>query len=199
MQTKLLALLPALAFAAACQSTGDGWQAPSALVTLYDQATPDGLIELEFDRDGSLIELEADVAIDDLPEVVVAAAMQRYPSAVLTGAEREVKGSTWTWEVKFKNEGRAMELVVDDEGNVLEIERELTVDEAPDGLIAASERAVPGSAFVSIESIEAGDQRSFHVKRKKDGASYKIVLDEGGAVLRKVREARAEIEIPLAD
>ena len=40
-------------------------------------------------------------------------------------------------------------------------------------------------------------ERKAHVKKLKDGASYKIVLARDGTVIRKVREARAEIEIPL--
>lgn len=186
---------------AACAASGDG-QAPAALVELYDQLASDGSMELELSRDGTFLELEAEVPVEDVPPFVREAAEARFPGITLTGAEREVQGGEWTWEVKFVHDGRAMELVVDGDGNVLETERELRPSEAPVAVLSASETVVPNSRFVSVESVESVDSAEgtvYHVKRDREGARYKVVLDESGAVLRAVREARAEIEIPLAN
>jgi hypothetical protein len=182
---------------AACSST-DEWKAPAVLVELYDIADPAGLIELELDRDGTLREIEADVPLTALPRPVLDAAAKAFPGARFTGAEREVQGDVRGWEVKFELDGLAGEVVTDDDGNVRETERELLESNVPPGVLAASATAIPGSVLVSTEVIEHAGQRSYHVKRLRDGASYKIVLTPEGEVIRKVREARAEIEIPLA-
>lgn len=182
----------------ACSATG-GHSAPPELTTLYDEVALDGAMELEMERDGTFLELEADVPLERVPETLMAAFRAAFPEGRPTGAEREVQDGVWTWEVKFVSGGRAMEIVLDEGARILEVERELTTAEAPAAVLTASEQAVPGSVFVSVESIEAAAGTTYHVKRTRGEARYKIVLSPDGAVLRKVREVLAEIEIPLAD
>ena len=81
---------------------------------------------------------------------------------------------------------------------MLETEKSLTPDEAPAAVLEAAERAVPRSSFKSVEIIShVSGHQEYHVKRTRNGASYKVVLHTDGRVIRKVREHRAEIEIPL--
>lgn len=182
---------------AACSNT-DGWKAPAVLVELYDMGDPAGLIEMELDRDGTLREIETDVPLTALPRPVLEAAAKAFPGARVTGAEREVQGDVRGWEVKFELDGLGGEVVTDDAGNVRETERELREADVPSAVLTASALAIPDSMLVSTELIQQGSERSYHVKRQRSGASYKIVLTPEGEVVRKVREARAEIEIPLA-
>ena len=196
MSSRSSFVLLALALTA-CSST-DEWKAPAVLVELYDMGDPAGLIEMELDRDGTLREIEVDVPLTALPRPVLDAAAKAFPGARFTGAEREVQAGVRGWEVKFELDGLGGEVVTDDAGNVRETERELREADVPAAVLAASATAIPGSVLVSTEVIESEGERSFHVKRKRDGASYKVVLTPAGEVVRKVREARAEIEIPLA-
>jgi len=61
----------------------------------------------------------------------------------------------------------------------------------------AAMKTIPGGVFKSVERIERGDGVTYHVKLLRGGASYKVSLSPEGEVLRRVREAKAEIEIPL--
>lgn len=199
-------LVPALSlFLAVSLSSCTGLgKVPANLVELYDRGSPDGLIELEVDRDGTIREMEADVPVSELPAIVREAAMSKVPGGTITGAEREFKIEGGCWEVKLRHQNRDWECVVDEQGKVIETERELRRDEAPAEVLAAADAAIPGGAFVSIESIEHTksmdkSETCYHVKKTRNGASYKIVIAPDGKVLRKVREARAEIEIPLKD
>jgi hypothetical protein len=182
---------------AACSNTSD-WKAPAALVELYDMGDPAGLMELELDRDGTLREIEVDVPLTSLPRHVLDAASKAFPEAKFVGAEREVQGDVRGWEVKFELDGLGGEVVVDEEGNVRETEREVPEAKVPEAVLTASAAAIPDSKLTSAEMIERAGDLSYHIKRERNGASYKIVLTPDGKVLRKVREARAEIEIPLA-
>lgn len=199
MRLALFALSLA-AFAPSCASvTGASGEprAPLALVQLYDQLAPGGMMEVELERDGSFAELEADVPVESVPEHLIRATRATYPDAQITGAEREVRRDEWSWEIKFRSGGRAMEVVLDDAGAVLETERELRPDEAPPGLIDVSEAALPGSSFVSVERITTDGGEVFHVKRQRGTARFKVTLGSDLRVIRKVREAVAEIEIPI--
>ena len=62
---------------------------------------------------------------------------------------------------------------------------------------AAADRAVPAGQRTSVEVITRGAARAYHVKKRDRDARYKIEIELDGTVVRAVREARAEIEIPL--
>jgi len=180
----------------ACQS-GLGKVSPK-MVELYDVAAPEGMIEVEINRDGTIREMEADINVADLPAVVKDAALKKAPKAKITGAEREFTGAGPAWEVQLQHEGRNWEYVIDGTGKILETEKELKQSEAPPAVIAASKAAVPGGQFKSVEVITTHDGvTEYHVKKLVEGVSYKIVMAPDGTVKRKVREHKAEIEIPL--
>ncbi len=176
--------------------TGLGCVSPS-LVQLYDEAAPNGTIELEINRDGTIREMEADILVANLPEAIRKAVMAKAPGAQITGAEHELMANAEAWEVKLNHQGRAWEYVLDASGTILESEKELKRHEAPGEVLKAADQAVQGGRFKSVEIIMRGDEQEYHVKKIVNGASYKIVLTPDGTVIRKVREARAEIEIPL--
>lgn len=177
---------------------GDLGSVPDEVVVLYDQATPTGLIELEIDRSGRIREMEADVPVQDVPRIVADAALRYLPAGRVTGAEREFTAFGDAWELKFDVQGVAWELVVDEQGRIIEEEQEIDLLSAPAAVIATSEAVIPDSLLLSVEVIRRGDETEYHVKRQRFGASYKVVVAPDGFLLRAVREARAEIEIPLA-
>lgn len=181
---------------AACASSGLG-EMPTELIDLYDQALPTGVIEIEVERDGTIREIEADVPGEAVPARALDAALAAVPGSEITGAERELHTEGYFWEVKLIADGRAWEVVTDEEGEVHEIEQEIDRSEAPAAVLVGADAAVPGGSFVSVELITHGSEREYHVKKDRDGARFKIVLAPDGAVLRAVREQRAEIEIPL--
>jgi hypothetical protein len=193
----LWTLFPLAALLAGCRSEGLG-AAPESLVELYDITAPGGGMEIELQRDGAILEMEADVAISDLPAAVLEAALAQAPGALITGAEREVHPDGRMWEVKLWHGGREWELVVDDDGRVHETEMMLHRFEWPGAIVAAADAAVPGGYTKSVEVLEHRKHgTSYHVKKDVHGASYKIVVGPDGMVRRKVREQAAEIEIPL--
>jgi hypothetical protein len=171
---------------------------PIEVVELYDLAATDGVIEIEVDRDGRVREMEADVPLVDVPAIVADAALRHLPAGRVTGAERELTESGAAWEVKLVIEGLAYEVVVDESGRILETERELDPRGVSPVVLATANAAVPGGVLRSVESIERGEALEYHVKKDLLGVTYKIVVGGDGGLLRTVREARAEIEIPVA-
>lgn len=184
--------------AVGCQSgTTEGLgRLPRSVVLLYDQAAPDGIIEIEVDRDGSLREIEADIPVEDLPEHVRAVALERLPGATITGAEREIQPDGEGWEVKLLSDGVAWEVVVDEDGGIVETEQELDLEDAPPEVLETADLTI-GGTYKSVELITRGSAAEYHVKKAMDGASYKLIVAPDGTLIRAVREARAELEIPL--
>lgn len=185
-----------LALLAACTGLG---RMPSVVVEMYDLAKPDGMIEIEAERNGAILEIEADIPVADLPEQVRNAAMNKLPGGQITGAEYEMIGKSRSYEVKMSKDGRDYEFVYDVAANLLESEKELKRHEAPKGVVEAALLSIPNSQFKSVELIHAGGKEVYHVKCVRAGASYKVVLTPDGTITRRVREQRAELEIPLND
>lgn len=194
----LLLLLPGLLLVA-CSSPqgGDLGRLPDEVVELYHLGKPDGVLEIEADADGRIFEVEAEIDPDDLPPAVRAAAMAELPEGRITGAEQERIAGRTAYEVKLTADGRAHEFVFTLDGELLEKEVELDRAEAPAVVLQAAEEAVPRGTLRSVERIERLGEQEYHVKFALDMASYKVVLAPEGTVKRTVREAQAEIEIPL--
>jgi len=200
MRRAALALVCVLATitATGCQQ-GIGRVDPR-VVSLYDDALVDGSMEIEIDRDGSVRKVEAEIAVDELPRNALDAARAARPGAIVVGAERDLfRDGTEAFEVQLRDGDVTIEVVVDAFGNVVETETTISRDEAPLSVLRGAEAALPGGAFQSIERVERRGDVTYHVKKNLNGASYKLVLDASGTVRRIVREARAEIEIPIAE
>ncbi|MHC4937546.1 MAG: hypothetical protein ACYTHK_01085 [Planctomycetota bacterium] len=181
---------------AACAGMG---KLPGVVIEMYDRAKPDGMIEIEAERNGAIVEIEADIPIADLPKNIRDEAMKQLPGGQITGAEYEVVGKARTYEVKMRKGGVNYEFVYDKDANLLESEKEIRVQDAPKGVVEAAIASIPGSKFKSVEVITKGGDDVYHVKSTLKGGTYKVIVSPDGKVLRRVREQRAEIEIPLAD
>lgn len=173
---------------------------PVQIVQLYDMTLPSGGIEIELDRDGTIRELEGDISPTLLPHDALVAFHTHWAGAKINGAEREFNAQGGGYEIKFLYEGAQWEVIMrqlEGKWRMVETEREIGRKDAPAGVLAAAHRKIAGGTLKSIELIERGTEREYHVKVELAGASYKCVVSPAGKMLRAVREARAEIEIPL--
>ena len=185
-----------LLFVAGCESTTMG-MLPPVVVQLFDEGDPSGWMEIEAERSGAILEIEVEIPIESLPPSIVKAANQEMPHGTIIGAEIEIIYGKRAYEVKKRFDKRDFELVFSPEGVLLMKETQLRVEEAPKGIIRAAQAAVDGGLVSSVEKVQKGTGVYYHVKLRRGGASYKVILGIDGNVLRKVREARVEIEIPL--
>jgi uncharacterized membrane protein YkoI len=196
-----LFVLVALAGCQAAEPNGDRetvYKLPPEVIQLYNEGTPAGWMELEVEADGTIFESEAEISYEKVPSNVKQAAEAELPGGQVTGAEAEYVNGTRAYEVRKTVDGQEYELVFSEDGTLLEKEVSLDIADAPAEVIENAQAAIPGGEIKSVERIEHPDKEIvYHVKLEKDGASYKVVLSEAGEVLRKVREAKAELEIPL--
>ncbi|MCB9834074.1 MAG: hypothetical protein H6807_16555 [Planctomycetes bacterium] len=167
-----------------------------AVYHLYDVGRTDGVMEIQADRSGTIYHVEADIHPHQVPIHVMKAAMDRAGGGQVTGAEIEYRTEGMAYEVKLEKDGIDWEIVVDEDGNIVGTEEEIRRQDAPANVMDAALAALPGH-FKSVEIVTAGDEVMYHVKTQDGGASYKAVVGVDGSVWLAVREARAELEIPL--
>ncbi|MEM8712472.1 MAG: hypothetical protein AAGG01_16080 [Planctomycetota bacterium] len=172
------------------------------MIELLDALKSDGAMELEFARDGTFLDMEAEIALASVPEAVRSSVEAAFPGAELSTAELELQSGEWTFEVGFVagvgGDGGKVQAVVTPGGAILETERELPDRLWPEEVLRAAEAALPGTTLVSVDVISAsGVEDRYHVKSERDGARFKVTVTASGEVLGRVREVPAEIEIPL--
>lgn len=93
--------------------------------TVYEVALKDKgqKIEATFKADGTLVSVEKEVAVKDLPRAVADALHSKYAGAKVKKAEEETEGDKVTYEVRLVTaEGKKMEVVFDRSGKVVEEE-----------------------------------------------------------------------------
>lgn len=108
---------------------------PEASVRGYDKETEDGITtyeveatvadvkkDIQFNADGTVIEIEESMNTADLPEKVVAAINSKYGNPSILKSEKVTKGSDILYEVTFKVKKKKHEVRLDKDGTILETE-----------------------------------------------------------------------------
>lgn len=107
---------------------------PGAEVLGYDKETENGTTtyevecisgdrkDIQFEKDGTIIEIEEEMNISDLPEKVVTSLNNNYNSPEILKTEKVTKGNDTLFEVVIKYKKKKHEIRLDKEGNILEKE-----------------------------------------------------------------------------
>ncbi len=79
--------------------------------------------EVEAKADGTIIAIERQIAVTDLPEAVVKSLKAKYPHAKIEAAEEVTKDEKVTYEVEIETtKEKELEIMLDASGNILEVE-----------------------------------------------------------------------------
>ena len=81
-------------------------------------------VDVALSADGTILEIEKELPIADLPRPVAAAVKAKYPKATLKTAEEITKGEAKSYEVVVEEAGRKKEVALDSKGKILENEED---------------------------------------------------------------------------
>ncbi len=108
---------------------------PDATIRGYDKETEDEVTtyeveatvgdikkDIQFNADGTVIEIEEAMNTSDLPEKVVTAINNKYSSPTILKSEKVTKGADLLYEVVIKVKSKKREVRLDKDGNILEVE-----------------------------------------------------------------------------
>jgi uncharacterized membrane protein YkoI len=79
-------------------------------------------IDVSATEDGTIVEIEKEVAAKDLPRAVADAVKAKYPKGTIKKAEEVAKGEKTTYEVIVAEGSKSREVVLDRAGKILEDE-----------------------------------------------------------------------------
>ncbi len=87
-----------------------------------------------------------------VPKEVIAAFHEKFPG--ITPSEWEMEAQ---YEADFSVNGKEVEVTFDAEGNIVQIEYEIDVEELPEAVINAIEEAYPYCEIIEAERVENED------------------------------------------
>jgi hypothetical protein len=105
---------------------------------------------------------EEKIPVEKLPAAVTKAVKRKFPKARIQAASREVEDGATTYEVELKVEGRSVDLALNADGKILEIEKEVPVNELPRAVAKRLAARYPGARIEKVEEITRGEDGPVH-------------------------------------
>jgi hypothetical protein len=100
---------------------------------------------------------EEEIPVKRLPKAVIKAVKARFPKAEIKGAAKEEEDGKTTYEVMLKVKGRAVDMALKADGTILEIEKEVPVDELPKAVKKALAARHPKAKIAKAEVLTKGE------------------------------------------
>jgi uncharacterized membrane protein YkoI len=111
------------------------------------------------------------VSPDKLPKAVMNAIKERFPDAEITSAEKEMEDGKVVYDIELKSKGKKYEMDIQEDGTVIEIEKEVAVKDLPEAVTKAVEAKYPKSKIKEVMEVNK-------VKDKKETPDhYEIIIE----------------------
>jgi uncharacterized membrane protein YkoI len=125
-----------------------------------------------------------EVKLEDVPPAAQAV-IESYTSG--EGIEKitheEEEGNNF-YKVEYKNDGRKFELEVDKDGEVLEAEEIVTLEDLPPAAQETVKTESAGAEIKELALLETEEGKTFYeVEFEKDGKEHRIKIAEDGTIL----------------
>jgi hypothetical protein len=132
--------------------------------------------------------------VEKRPAAVTKAVKKKFPKARIQAASKEVEDGAATYEVELKVEGRSVDLALNAEGKILEIEKEIPVNELPRAVTKRLAARYPGARIEKVEEITKGEDGPVHYEV---AIKAEVVLTAKGKIVKPKGEDE-EDEKPAA-
>lgn len=187
--------LAAMFLGASCAGSG----VSEEVLEIARATRPSGAFHIEFDSDGSVLAAGGAVALESVPAACRSAVDAAHPGGRQTGAERVYEDGSTSWMVAKEVDGRALEILVTDDGEVFGGEEVLAPSTWPPDVVSAAKAAVPGSTLERVERVwgtEARGDEAYHLKFNDHGESVRVGVSADAKVLRVVRRLAGQVRVP---
>ncbi len=99
---------------------------------------------------------EKKIKREDLPPAVERTVAAQSQSATIKGFSSEVEGGKTLYEVELTVNGHGKDISMDKDGNIVEVEEEVTMDSLPPQVKAGLTKAAGSGTITKVESLTKG-------------------------------------------
>src|SRR5262249_21199685 len=93
------------------------------------------------------------VPLDKIPKPVMDAVKARFPGCEITSAEKETMDGKVIYDIELKHNGKKYEMDIQEDGTVLEIEKEVALKDVPEAVKKAVEAKYPRSTIKEVMEV----------------------------------------------
>jgi uncharacterized membrane protein YkoI len=93
------------------------------------------------------------IPLDKVPAKVMAAIKDRFPGADVNSVEKETEDGKVVYDVELKHNGRKYEMDIQEDGTVMEIEKEVAAKDVPEALTKAIEAKFPKATIEEVMEV----------------------------------------------
>jgi uncharacterized membrane protein YkoI len=93
------------------------------------------------------------VPLDKVPKAVMDAIQDRFPDADITSVEKETEDGKIVYDIELKSKGKKYEMDIQENGTIIEIEKEAAVKDLPEGVTKALEAKYPKATIKEVMEV----------------------------------------------
>jgi uncharacterized membrane protein YkoI len=90
------------------------------------------------------------VPLDKVPAKVMEAVKARFPGAEITSVEKETEDGKVVYDIELKHKDRKYEMDIQEDGTVLEIEKEIAAKDLPEAVTKALNAKYPNATIKEV-------------------------------------------------
>jgi hypothetical protein len=132
---------------------------------------------------------EEKISVKELPKAVLKAVKEKFPKAEIKGAAKEEEDGKTTYEVLLKVKGRSVDVAMKADGTILEIEKEMAVDDLPKAVRKTLSAKYPKAKITKAEAVTKGEDGPV---RYEVAITTEVVLDAKGKIAGASASAKEE-------
>ena len=96
---------------------------------------------------------EEKITEDKIPAKVMAAVKGRFPGAKITSASKETADGKVVYDIELEQKGRKYEMDIQEDGTILEVEKEVPLKEVPEAVLKALKAKYPKATIEIVMEV----------------------------------------------
>lgn len=134
------------------------------------------------------------VPLDKVPKAVMDAINGRFPGAKIGSVEKETEDGKVVYDVELKHKDRKYEMDIQEDGTILEIEKEVALKDVPEAVLKALEAKYPKAAIkevMEVNKVKGKEEKPIHYEATLETADKKkqeVIVSLDGKSVKKEGE-----------
>jgi len=133
---------------------------------------------------------EMEMSLDEVPAAVRSAIETYAAGGEIDEVCREAEGEAVVYEAEVEKDGREYEITVSAEGEILETETEMALEDVPEGVRTTLESFGRVGEVEDIVKEEEGGEVTYEAEVEMEGAKLELSLSPAGVVVEVEAESR---------
>ena len=136
------------------------------------------------------------LALDKIPKKVMDAIKNRFPNAEITSAEKETEDGKVVYDIELKHEGRKYEMDIQEDGTIVEIEKEIKLKDLPEAVAKAIKAKYPDAKIeeiMEVNKVKGKEEKPHHYEvflEMKDKKKMEVIVSLDGKTIKPEKEEK---------